>query len=71
MWMKIRKEEVMTYNNISGNGQQQQPGMKCPQCDTFIETSIFQLLTKAGDRPVQVAPRIRRPAKGSGRTGQP
>lgn len=45
MWMKIRKEETMTDNNISGNGQQQQPGMKCPQCDTFIETSIFQLLT--------------------------
>lgn len=20
-------------------------GLKCPQCDTFIETSIFQLLT--------------------------
>lgn len=35
----------MTDNdNISGNGQQQ-PGLKCPQCGSFIETSIFQLLT--------------------------
>lgn len=23
----------------------QKAGLKCPQCDTFIETSIFQLLT--------------------------
>ncbi len=25
--------------------RQQQVGLKCPQCDTFIESSIFQLLT--------------------------
>lgn len=26
-------------------GLQQKAGLKCPQCGTFIETSIFQLLT--------------------------
>lgn len=26
-------------------GTQQKAGLKCPQCGTFIETSIFQLLT--------------------------
>lgn len=25
--------------------QEQKAGLKCPQCGTFIETSIFQLLT--------------------------
>lgn len=32
-------------NNNNSNGQQQRVGMKCPQCESFIETSIFQLLT--------------------------
>jgi len=39
---------MMGNNNSQtpqGNGQQQQVGMKCPQCGTFIETSIFQILT--------------------------
>ena len=34
-------------------------------------TGMPEMSSQAGDRPVQVAPRIRRPAKGSGRTGQP
>lgn len=33
-------------SNVHGqSGEQQKAGLKCPQCDTFIETSIFQLLT--------------------------
>lgn len=35
----------MDGNNIGSNAQQQRAGLKCPQCGTFIETSIFQLLT--------------------------
>lgn len=27
---------------------EQKTGLKCPQCGTFIETSIFQLLTEQG-----------------------
>ncbi len=29
---------------VQGSAQQK-AGLKCPQCGTFIETSIFQLLT--------------------------
>lgn len=35
----------MSNNNIGNHAQQQMAGLKCPQCGTFIETSIFQLLT--------------------------
>ena len=35
----------MDGNNIGSHAQQQRAGLKCPQCGTFIETSIFQLLT--------------------------
>lgn len=42
-----RKEELtMDRNNTHGQADgQQKAGLKCPQCGTFIETSIFQLLT--------------------------
>lgn len=32
-------------NQPMQGGLQQKTGLKCPQCDAFIETSIFQLLT--------------------------
>lgn len=35
----------MDGNNVASHAQEQKAGMKCPQCGTFIETSIFQLLT--------------------------
>lgn len=35
----------MNDNHIGDHAQQQRAGLKCPQCGTFIETSIFQLLT--------------------------
>lgn len=35
----------MDGNNIGSHAQQQRAGLKCRQCGTFIETSIFQLLT--------------------------
>lgn len=35
----------MNGNNIGDSARQQRAGLKCPQCGTFIETSIFQLLT--------------------------
>lgn len=28
--------------------REQKTGLKCPRCGTFIETSIFQLLTEQG-----------------------
>lgn len=34
-------------NNIPAS-KEQQAGMKCPQCGTFIPTSIFELLTARG-----------------------
>lgn len=36
---------MMDRNNIGSIAQGQRTGLKCPQCGTFIETSIFQLLT--------------------------
>lgn len=30
---------------IEEHSHEQKAGIKCPQCGTFIETSIFQLLT--------------------------
>lgn len=35
----------MNGTSISGHAQPQPIGLKCPQCNTFIETTIFQLLT--------------------------
>lgn len=35
----------MDSNHTDNQPQQQKAGLKCPQCGTFIETSIFQLLT--------------------------
>lgn len=36
----------MNTHNSDCRMQQQRPvGLNCPQCDTFIETSIFQLIT--------------------------
>lgn len=35
----------MENNNIGNQAQQQQAGLKCPQCGTFISTTIFELLT--------------------------
>ena len=32
-------------NNVAEHAREQKAGMKCPQCGTFIETSIFELLT--------------------------
>ena len=32
-------------SNLEQHAQQQKAGLKCPQCGTFIETTIFQLLT--------------------------
>lgn len=32
-------------NNIQKDAPNQKAGLKCPQCGTFIETSIFELLT--------------------------
>lgn len=32
-------------SNIGDHSREQKAGLKCPQCDTFIETTIFQLLT--------------------------
>ena len=37
--MEIEKNKRPTTNC------EQKTGLKCPQCGTFIETSIFQLLT--------------------------
>ncbi len=47
MWLMRRKEDLVMSNipTKQGFNRQQQVGLKCPQCDTFIETSIFQLLT--------------------------
>lgn len=35
----------MKKNNQYPQNKQQKVGLHCPQCKTFIETSIFQLLT--------------------------
>lgn len=38
----------MAMNNVEDHALEQKVGMKCPQCDSFIETSIFELLTSSG-----------------------
>lgn len=35
----------MSGNKMSDHAKEQKTGLSCPQCGTFIETSIFQLLT--------------------------
>lgn len=32
-------------SKIEEHSRQQKTGIKCPQCGTFIETTIFQLIT--------------------------
>ena len=32
-------------SNVGEHSRELKVGMKCPQCGTFIETSIFELLT--------------------------
>ena len=32
-------------SNVEEHAREQKAGMKCPQCGTFIETTIFELLT--------------------------
>lgn len=39
--MTMTKENTM----MDDSSRAQQVGMKCPQCGTFIPTTIFQLLT--------------------------
>lgn len=34
-----------TMSNVEEHARDQKTGMKCPQCGTFIATSIFELLT--------------------------
>ena len=34
-------------SNVEEHSREQKAGMKCPQCGTFIETSIFELLTSS------------------------
>ncbi len=44
--MKRREDPAMSEIPMPQDvNRQQQVGLKCPQCDTFIESSIFQLLT--------------------------
>ncbi len=44
--MKRREDPAMSNIPMQQDvNRQQQVGLKCPQCDTFIESSIFQLLT--------------------------
>lgn len=37
----------MKDNNMAGHAQQRRTGLNCPQCNTFIETTILQLLTSS------------------------
>lgn len=34
-------------SNVEEHVREQKAGVKCPQCGTFIETSIFELLTSS------------------------
>lgn len=47
--MKVMKEETAMDKNSNNRPAQaqaeQKAGLKCPRCGSFIETSIFQLLT--------------------------
>ncbi len=35
-------------SKVEEHSREQKTGLKCPQCGTFIETTVFQLLTEQG-----------------------